>query len=178
MVLWTPGVGIRFVDMWSVRRRVTRRSPSAAWPEVVGDRRLAEGEAMFLQFQEQAEAIRRVSGGATTSMVATSAFRYLPPAGLLPIGGPFARGFSCPSFFSTVPFRGPAVIEGTHLAGLLRQSFDFMPIDLSQEQAVWLYECRENLPLPGAEDGAPQTCVAFSAGHLPYRGDARFNLAS
>ncbi len=51
MIGWTADAGIEFVDLWSVRRRVTRPAAEDQFAPFAGDRRRAEGEAMFLQFQ-------------------------------------------------------------------------------------------------------------------------------
>ena len=175
-IFWTPGAGIRWIDMWSVRRRVTRRDAADRWSELVGERRVAEGEAAFLQFQDELADVQLARD--PEKVEARSLFRFLPPVGLLPIGSGFLRGFDYTRFFHGIPFRGPAVIESDHLEELVRQSFAFPPIDTRLEEAVWLYEVRDNLlPSPAVTVPAPQVCVVFSSGHLPYRADARFDLA-
>jgi hypothetical protein len=171
---WVPGPGIRFIDMWSVRRGLTRRAADPMWPEVTGERRPAEGEAMFLQFQDEIDAQRSTAG--PEQIVATEHFRFLPAAGLLPLASGNRRGYSFRTFFRGLPFRDPVVIEPAHLPDLLRQSVAFPPIDLQRQEAVWLYTVRENLTTPSA-GRVPQTFVVFTSGHLPYRGDARFDLA-
>src|SRR5205085_12657432 len=50
---WSIDDGIQFVDLWSVRRRLTRRAPEGSWVSLASDRGRAEGEARFLQFQAQ-----------------------------------------------------------------------------------------------------------------------------
>jgi hypothetical protein len=175
LILWTPGVGIRFVDMWSVRRRVTRGSPSVEWPELAGDRRRAEGEAMFLQFQEHLEELRVTAN--SERLEARSHFRFLPAAGLLPLGpSVLVRGFGFREFFAGVPVRGPSFIEGTHAAACLQESFAYEPIELSKEEAIWLYVVRQNQQ-PVTTGALPVSFVLFTTGHLRYRADARFNLA-
>lgn len=175
-VLWTAGVGIRYVDCWSVRRRIVRPSPDPDWPEVTGDTRLAIGEAMFLQFQEHAAELR--AAVPPENVTADDYFRYLPAAGMLPISSGSFRGYDYSSFFRNLPFRGPVIVEPAHLEELIRQSFGFPPIEVARREAVWLYEIRDNLqPSPVATTPPPQAYVVFSTGHLPYRGDARFDLA-
>ena len=175
LVAWTPGVGIRFVDLWSVRRRVTRGSASTAWPELAGDRRHTEGEAVFLQFQEHLTGLR---GSNPESVVATDHLRFLPAAGLLPVGRGFTRGFQYGTFFRGLTYREPAVMEGAHLEQLLVESFRHPPIEVARQETIWLYEVRENLVPPAAiTEPAPQTYIAFASGHLAYRADARFDLA-
>jgi hypothetical protein len=175
LVAWTPGVGIRFVDLWSVRRRVTRGSASTAWPELAGDRRRTEGEAVFLQFQEELQELR--ASETTERLDARSRFRYLPPAGLLPLtGSPRARRFGFREFFAGLPYRGPSFIDGTQAAGCLQESFLHDPIELAKDEAIWLYLVRQNQQ-PTAAEPTPDGYVLFTTGHLRYRADARFDLA-
>jgi len=47
LIFATPG-GIQFVDMWSVRRRVTLPSAQGHWAPLLNDRRRAETEAMLM----------------------------------------------------------------------------------------------------------------------------------
>jgi hypothetical protein len=80
---WDAGT-ISFIDNWSVRRRVTRPDVSAAsWSGVVADQRTADGEARFLQFQDQI--LDLVSAGVSRAAVASNMFGLLPPVGFLPI---------------------------------------------------------------------------------------------
>jgi uncharacterized membrane protein YgcG len=83
-VFWWAEGAVTFVDNWSARRRITRPDASTGmWPAVVGDRRQAEGEARFLQFQDQVAQL--VTDGSSSSTVATDVFGVLPPAGFLPV---------------------------------------------------------------------------------------------
>src|SRR5262249_39213983 len=83
------GNQILFVDNWTVRRRPSRSSKlylSAGlnksfpgWAQSVSDQLAAEGEARFLQFQDQLDSLRTSSD--STTLVAVNNLRYLPPAG-------------------------------------------------------------------------------------------------
>jgi hypothetical protein len=80
---WDAGA-ISFIDNWSVRRRITRPDVSAAsWSGAVADQRSADGEARFLQFQDQI--LDLVSAGVSRATVASNVFGLLPPVGFLPI---------------------------------------------------------------------------------------------
>ena len=52
--------------MWAVRRRLTKAAADAFWEPLIGDRRLAEGEAMFLQFQDHSHHLAASSADVTT----------------------------------------------------------------------------------------------------------------
>jgi hypothetical protein len=80
---WDAGA-ISFIDNWSVRRRTTRPDVSAAnWSAAVADQRSADGEARFLQFQDQI--LDLVSAGVSRTTVSSNVFGILPPVGFLPI---------------------------------------------------------------------------------------------
>lgn len=80
---WNAGA-ITFVDNWSVRRRTTRPDVSGApWSAAVADQRSADGEARFLQFQDQVSGLMTV--GVSRKTVASEVFGMLPPVGFLPV---------------------------------------------------------------------------------------------
>lgn len=114
---WTAA-GIQYVDLWSVRRRLTRAGVEPRWPQVVGDRRLAEAEAFFLAFEDHLLALATPPHDVSTTAAADH-FAYLPPAGILPVG---TFGFSPPAFFRGFTLQ---TVEGDHalLRGLLHESF-------------------------------------------------------
>ena len=74
---WTNASTIGFVKRWPVRRRIVRRSAVEQWAYFPSERRVAEGEAMFLDFQEDLAAVG--FGG-----FAGDHFSFLPPGGVLP----------------------------------------------------------------------------------------------
>jgi hypothetical protein len=179
LIYWTEQV--HFVDMWSVRRRPTPQLYSTAWPLSVNGRRLAEGEAAFLQFQEQVACLARagVPTAQQREVNAVTHFRYLPSVGVVPIAALGAvNGFSRIKFFENLAVRDPVFIEGARVLWLLRQSFSYPPIDLASGTMMWLYLVRENIE---AIDNNPtasiQTNLIFSSGYLPYLGDAQYDLA-
>jgi hypothetical protein len=173
-ISWKAGVGIRFVDLWSVRRRVTRRAATADWPALTGERRAVEGEARFLQFQDQ---IRDRRHRARPEQVrATDIFERLPAVGLLPITASEA-GFDVPTFFAGLKTRGPFFVPGPKLAALLRAALAFPPIDLSSGELIWLYTVRENLDATVAQDALDRPYAVFSSGFLPYAGEPQYDLS-
>jgi hypothetical protein len=167
---WTSTGGIRFVDMWSVRRRLAPR-PIGPWMQLADPHRLRLGEAMFLQFQEQ---LGSMPAAGPIASAATALFRYLPPIGFLPIG---PSDFDFRAFFNQPAHRDPpAVIEGARLRALMLGAFAFPPIDLTTKDLVWLYYVRENMKSIADGEGA-RPYLVFTSGHVPYQGDAREDLS-
>ena len=82
VVCWTQ-TGIKWVDMWAVRRRIVRLPVGDPWSLLLDERRAAESEAMLLQFQRQLEEM--LAEPSRKSVTAASRFQYLPPAGYLPV---------------------------------------------------------------------------------------------
>jgi hypothetical protein len=176
IVYWT-NAGLQWVDMWSVRRRLTTSDPSGfVWP-MRADRRISEGEAMFLQFQEQIEDIRTNETG-LAPVEATQWFAYLPPAGLLPLGGSRnSIGFDAFLFFQNLTTRNIVFIEGAKVGPLFGNSLSYLPIDLSTKELIWLYLVRENVQTINASASyLSQPCLIFARGQIPYQANARYDV--
>jgi hypothetical protein len=174
LIGWEAGVGITFVDHWSVRRRVVRRGIGGRFGPQASDRLLAEGEARFLQFQEHAA--DRIRAGGADELNAVDEFERLPSAGFLRIVGPTA-GFHAPNFFTGLTTRGPAFIERERVEPLLRASFDYPPIELDSDELIWLFLVRENRDPEVAGDGANRPYVVFASGYTPYAANAQLDLS-
>ena len=175
VVGWSIDDGIQFVDLWSVRRRLTRRSPEGDWTSLVSDRRRAEAEAMFLQFQAQIEDL--VAEPSPEHAVAVDTFERLPPVGIVPIRSASRPGLDLPTFFVGLTTRGAAFVEGARLGALLRGGLDVAPIDLGSNELIWLYEVHENRDARTWTTGVGGPYVVFTSGHVPYAADAQFDLA-
>lgn len=171
---WSIDDGIQFVDLWSVRRRLTRRAPEGDWASVVSDRLQVECEARFLQFQQQIDDL--AAGVSPQLAIATDTFERLPPVGLLPIAGG-RPGFDVPRFFSGLTTRGPAFVEGAKLRALVRTALDVAPISLASDELIWLYEVHENRDSRTWTNGVGSPYVVFANGYVPYAADAQFDLA-
>ena len=177
VLYWTLSDGIKFVDMWSVRRRLTDPATTDPWRMTTGERRLAETEAMLLQFQDQIDQLR-LSGINPSGIKATDYFRYLPPAGLLPISGTNSPGFAYEKFFQNEIYREPVFIEGAKLELVLRHSLTCKPIDLNSGEMFWLYKVRENAQaINNGGSSTPQPYIIFASGYVPFIGDAQFDLS-
>jgi hypothetical protein len=173
ILFWTLVDGLKFVDMWSVRRRLARRLVDKNWPFLTSERTTREGEAMYLQFQSQLKDL--IGSGLPLSQVrARDHFGHLPAAGLLPIAG--AAGFDYTAFFNEMTFRQPIFIEGAQLRPLFQEAFEYPPIDTSSEVVVWLYIVRENAQSSLASATPTQSYMVFASGHTPYRGEARYDV--
>jgi hypothetical protein len=175
---WTTTDGIKFVDLWSVRRRLTCPATTTRWSPFVDDWRVREGEAMFLQFQDAIETWRD-PGALPEAVVATQYFSYLPAVGILPLAGiKSSRGFNHRKFFENLTYQRPVYVEGHKVTLLLRDSFAAPPIDLSNKELIWLYMVRENIQgIDNSSTSIPQAFLIFASGQLPYRGDAHYDLA-
>ena len=164
VIWWTSTAGFQFVDMWSVRRRIVRPSNESGWAPVVEDRALAEGEAMFLQFQDQ---IGGANGATALGQAAGQTFAYMPPAGVVPLS-------AFPAFFDGLTTRGPLFMNAARVDQLLRDSYAFPPIDTTSGEMIWLYQiCDNALPPPVSS----QPVLLFTSGHIQYRANAQFDLS-
>ncbi len=155
-----------FTDNWSVRRPLSLRDPDTIVSTLSEPRRLSVGRAMFRQFQAEIDDIGRVAG-ALAKTDAQTRFAYLPPAGFLPA----LDNKQAVDFFRPMTVRGPVHIDASAVEPLLRESFSAPAIDTASDHVVWLYRIAQTRMMPRAA-----SILLFASGHLPYRGDARFNL--
>ncbi|NIJ18778.1 hypothetical protein FHS95_000447 [Sphingomonas naasensis] len=153
-----------FTDSWSVRRPIGLRDPEGVVSTLSEPRRLGVGRAMFRQFQDEISSIMKVSD--INLLVAKDRFRYLPPVGLIPT----LPDNRLADFFKGMTVRGPLHIDASAVEPLLRESFAAPVIDTDSDHAIWLYRIAQTRKAGEAE------ILVFASGHLPYRGDARFNL--
>lgn len=173
IISWTSTEGIKFVDMWSVRRCVFAPSAAGRWEAVIGEQRRSETEAMFMQFQEHISSLNPNSG----SLVATAVFEYLPPLGIIPVPtGTSVQGFNYRNFFQGQTYREPVFIEGARFEQLIRESTSYSPIALDTGELIWLYQVRQNMQVVAAGSGAARPYLIFSSGHMPFCGEARFDV--
>ena len=126
--------GIRLLDVWAVRRKLAGEAAVNAWQTAAGPRRMAEGEAAFLQFQAQLEGLRApggiAAGEAAATLAASSCFDILPAAGWLPEG---PGGFAWPAFLGphAPPDETPA--DAALLRGLIERSWADDPVVLATQ---------------------------------------------
>lgn len=181
LVYWTAG-GLRFVDTWSVRRRLLGPDALHDHAFVARARRLVEAEAMCAQFQQQLGDL--LAANATPALLsARTQFRYLPPFGLLPLQSGVLRGFGDAAFFDGVPRRSKPgsgqttpFIDARELGAMREQALAFAPTDLDAGEFLWVHrpwQAQRAL----ATGGAAQPLLAFACGLMPEFAIARFDMA-
>jgi hypothetical protein len=173
---WTASGGINFIDEWSVRRRLTKRPVTDEWPLLLGERRVSEGEAMYLQFQSQIDEIK-LNETNLDAIKASERFEYLPPVGILPIkitGSP--SGFDVQTFFGARASRDIATTDGNLLRGLLHEATYHEPIAVNAPGKIQLYLIWENLQAVKQQQ-SNQLALVFASPTLHYRGVARYGYA-
>ncbi len=188
LLFFTGSADLQFIDLWAVRRPLTRNS--GVFASLVDDRRLIVGQAMFQQFQSQIAWLMFKSGGLAT-VTAQSHFRYLPPVGILPVAEETdATDAQATRFFIGMTYRSPVFINAARVERLIRDSLCYPPIDTQtiapesgentpkRGEMLWLYRVRENRMASDFASGGPkpQSYLVFASGHLPYIGDAQFDL--
>lgn len=180
VLYWTATAGLKFVDIWAVRRPLVSRDLLDSWAPGAGQRRFVEGLAMFMQFQAQLQAmVERGVGVPLTSVAATDFFKYLPAVGFLPINGlGVLPGFDYIHFFNNQTVRppGPVFVRDATLEALVRGSFLYPPIDLSIKELIWLYLVPGNSKLSNQQNGAVPY-VVFASAYTPYQGDSRYDAS-
>ena len=179
LLYWTTRDGIEFVDMWSVRRRLTRPSSVGRWGVLTGDRRASETEAMILQFQNHiGDIFKRLT---PEEVKGSEYFRYLPPAGLLPVRREKSKdqifgGFDPKVFFAGRAVQTPVFIDGGALRPIFREAANYEPFDLSGPESVLLYQTTQN-DTAFKQGTTVQPFIVFTTPHLRGIGSARFDVA-
>lgn len=170
---WTARGGIQFVDLWSVRRRLTKRPVSERWPLFLDDRRVSEAEAAFHQFQEEIDDML-ASELDLSAVKVSDRFDYLPPVCIVPIAASGARsGFNEATFFENRFLPHVGTLDGDRLRSLIAESLHHEPIDLTAGDPLQLYVVFENhLAVEQGVIGRRDIVVARET--LPFRGTARF----
>jgi hypothetical protein len=173
---WTLGGGVKFIDLWSARRSPTRINLTGGWSNFVDDRYQREGEARFLQFQAQITEVLHATANPRV-VAAADHFEYLPPVGVIPKSKDVELGFNYRQFFQGQTYREPVFVEGARLEHLIRDSLAYAPIKLGSREVIYLYEVRQNAQAIAAQPpNLPQAYLVFSSGHMPFCGEARFDV--
>ena len=177
LLYWTNS-GIQFVDMWAVRRRLHRRADAAHPPVPAVDRRTAECEAAFLQFQHHLADL--MQPGQLRDVMAShrvrDLFHFLPPAGVVPVQSGAARGVTAEFFFDAFAHRPPEFVDGAQLRWLMEAAARYPPLAVGTGELLWLYQVRLNRQARD-EGSDAEPYLVFASGHLPYQAAPRFDLA-
>lgn len=175
VMYWTRA-GVQFLDMWSVRRRITAPYLPAFGGALLADQRKAEGEAIFWQFQQQLQSLVQALGNAQLA-IATQYMSYLPPVGMLPLANQRIGGFTYRDFFQGQTYRDPAFIEGGQVRALIQDTLGYPAIDLNSKLMIWLYLVRENAQRVDGDPFMPtQPYLIFVSGFARDWGDARYDI--
>jgi hypothetical protein len=175
VLTWTAAEGIRFVDLWSVRRRLVDPAADRQFPTLSGDRMRAEAEAGFLQFQGQVDEL--VGTGGLETETAGDRFGWLPPVGIVPIQGEGATsGFDPDTFLGEQGSRELATTDATLVRPLVEESFWHEPIKVGGSERIQRYLVWEN-ELAVERGIVSRRVMVFARRTLPYRGIARYNRA-
>jgi hypothetical protein len=179
LLYWSTDGGIEFIDMWSVRRRLTRPAGAGRWGLLTGDRRASETEAMILQFQSHiGDLFKRLT---PAEVKATDYFRFLPPAGLLPVRREKSKeqvfgGFDPKVFFSGRAVQTPVFIDGSALRPIFREAANYEPFDLSGPESVLLYQTTQN-DTAFTKGTTVQPFIVFTTPYMRGIGSSRFDVA-
>jgi hypothetical protein len=174
VLMWTASAGVRFIDLWAVRRRVTAPAAERAFPTLVGDRQRAAAEALFLQFEAEIADAFTNERAALAKLRAIDRFAFLPPVGIIPItGNGSTAGFDAGTFLGDRGSADLATTDAALIHALLEESFAHEPIDLSSRERIQRYLIWEN-ETAGA---GVQRVLVFAKGTLRYRGVARYGRA-
>ena len=131
VIHWTAS-GVKFIDLWAVRRSVVAPAAQGSWTPFVGSRRQVESTAMLLQFQAHLADIQRESGVAP-ALAAAQRFAFLPPAGLLPTGG---GAFTWQTFLGDHAPAAATVVDVGLLRSILLNALTADPFAVGQAPLV------------------------------------------
>jgi hypothetical protein len=176
------GQSVSDLDNWSARRRITAPDPvTVSWSAELADRRVADGQARFLQFQDQVTDV--LAAGKASGTRAPDAFGLLPPVGFLPVSlGNLSQdvldhletitaglgvaggqpGFTIGTFFGRLASYGGIIDwEAADLA--LQQSFRRGPVPTAESalEQLTFYFVAQNV-----QAAEQQGARVFSAGRL------------
>jgi hypothetical protein len=173
---WRPVDGIRFIDLWAVRRRPAGAAVASPLASAASDAMAARAEAAVLQFRDHLGDIMRPSSQ-PHHIRAVQQFEHLPPVGILPLRtAAHPRGLDPTYFFDTLTVSGEGHVDAASVDALIRSSVPYGPIDLASGELIWLYRVRQNRQATDVDPSVPVFLV-FTTGYVPYAANARFNLA-
>lgn len=165
IINWTAS-GIRFVEMWAVRRRLYKNNGEKDWKNLLSERRKAETEAAIQQFSDQIAQMERDNLNLST-IVADDYFQCLPPVGIIPSNRNSQNGFDPNVFFGNRYYGYEMQINGNRLRDLLNTAIDHEPINLSNYYPVQLYRIRENTEALNNGENV-RAALIFASSAIPF----------
>jgi len=177
LLFFTGAADLEFIDVWAVRRSLNHYD-SDPLMSLVGSRRLAIGQAMFMQFQQHISLLLNQSAD-PESIIAADYFRFLPPVGIIPLlSNNFPRGLHQDLFFDGIVHHPIVYIEAARAEALMRHALHYPPIDIKSRVMVRIYRVRENAQAitNASQTGTFRPYVIFSSGHMAYMGDPHFDV--
>ncbi|HJZ53327.1 MAG TPA: hypothetical protein VKE74_00120, partial [Gemmataceae bacterium] len=177
VLYWTSVGGVQFIDRWAVRRRIAHPD-AGGWP-FLSDRRTAEAEAMLYQFHDH---LADLVAAKPDEVVLRDHFRYLPPAGVVPVG---LGAFDLAAFFDDLALHPtPPSVDASLVRPLLLESLRHEPIRVDPKPdpkvkgktRLQLYRVYDDLR-PFDQRRPTDGFVLFAAETMPYSGVARFDDA-
>ncbi len=168
IIEWTA-TGMGYADMWPVRRRLIRSSAETSCEPVIGERRLAEGEAMFSQFAQQMNDLLRAEPN-PSQLTASDRFIYLPPVGVLSLARlDGSTAFNADQFFAGQAVHPPVFLNAALVEILLRDALRYPPINLSQRDPIRLFRI--------VNGTAVEPYLIFATALLAFPSEARFDIS-
>lgn len=144
LISWEADI-LHYIDCWAVRRALSFSRSRLGLPLAFSGVKMPCGEAAFLQFQAQMEDIRSaLSNAALEALQVDQNFRYLPPAGLVPVNSTAGKGVNLKQFWGSHVRGYPDVLDPQQWRAILNESLDEDPIDLSEPGYIHLYSLKEN----------------------------------
>ncbi|GAA2153574.1 hypothetical protein GCM10009826_12990 [Humibacillus xanthopallidus] len=126
----TWAAGIDLVDLWSVRRAPLVHGELTAVQGLASTVRSALGRAAYCQFQDQlAQIATELTPAQRTAFRLLDRFRYLPPAGLVPIARAGRTGFDATKVLAGLTARGPAPLDPARVGAVLDDAVHHLSVD-------------------------------------------------
>ena len=147
---WTAEEGIRFVDMWSVRRSIEARARFLC-------RNRNSIYSIVRQFQDHLN-----SFGNLGEIEVSDYFYHLPPFGQLPIREPQYQSYSgieLKKFFGSKYNRLPSIINSWEIMALFRSAIAFLPRHAVDIESVEVFFIAENIK--ALSEGTEQQLLGF-----------------
>jgi len=155
--------GIEFIDLWAVRRVMSSGFIHSDWHLLLSPRTKAESEAIFLQFQHQLSHLRSTLSLSLASVEAAEYFKFLPPAGFVPVRGVGSlQGFQQNTFFGELTSGGMTFIQHDKVKKMIYEALLHRPVDVDLQGMLQIYRVWENGEAVAGSESAQLYCIFTS----------------